>query len=461
MPDGIAPPLPEWALSASIYHIYPFGFLAADTADGTPLERIADWIPHFQAMGVDTLYCGPVAASTRHGYDTIDFYRVDPRLGDLAALKRLIDRLHAAGIRLLLDGVFNHVGRNHPFFQDVLARGRASPYADWFQIDWAGRSAMDDPFDFVSWEGSGRLPFLKLRMPAVRTYLTEVACWWLRETGADGWRLDAAHLLPPDFWAEVSAACRATKPNCLLIGELVEGDYRPFLAGGGLNSATDYHLFGAVQASIKDRSAAPLLKEIQDNRLPGGPYADSRLMSFSGNHDVSRAITRLGSTDAVALALALHGLLPGIPALYYGDELGLAGDYTLAHSNVRQPMPAPDTLIRPAGQYLTPHPARHLIGVIAALTRLRRSHPAFQDGRLVACNSPSPGLLTLVRASERHPQGDGVTRIACAINFSGQAQPLPPHWSHAAPPLFQLGTVGAHQSRLLLGPQSVLCVAVS
>jgi len=390
--------VPDWARRAVFYHIHPYGFLGAPLVKpaGGPVPRLAAlraWIPHLAEMGVSALYLGPVSCSMRHGYDTVDLRRVDERLGDAALLKDLVESLHAAGIRVILDGVYNHVGRDFHAFQDVRRRGRASPYAGWFHIDWTGDNSFGDGFAYESWAGLGRLPRLNLSDPAARAHVIDSGVWWLTEIGADGWRLDAAHEIAPAFWRDFRRACKAARPDCLLVGELVHGDYGLWTGPDLLDAATDYQLYDALWSAVAGGHLSGLAAELRRAHAPGGLYAGHRLLSFLGNHDVDRLMTRLGEVRKLRQALGLLFALPGIPCLYYGDEIGLAGRHSPDNWQVRQPMP-PRTL--------WPAWAEAAVAWTGRLAALRRRLPALADGGCRVVVDDGTDLAVL----RPHPAGD-------------------------------------------------------
>jgi glycosidase len=218
----------DWARDAFFYHIYPLGLCgAADirndhTAPPTPrLRRLWPWIGHLRALGVNALYLGPLFEAGTHGYDTADYYQVDRRLGDNALLAELVAALHAAGIRVILDAVFNHVGRDFWAFRDLQARGAASPYRHWFAgLDFGRRSPYGDPFAYEGWHGHYDLVKLDLAQPDVRGHLFDAAESWIRDFTIDGLRLDAADCIDPAFLRDLAAHTRRQRPDFWLVGEV-------------------------------------------------------------------------------------------------------------------------------------------------------------------------------------------------------------------------------------------------
>ncbi len=210
----------HWANEAVFYHIYPLGFSGAPTRNdlGSPpvnrLDKIGQWLPHIQSLGVNALYLGPLFESSAHGYDTADYFRVDRRLGSNQDLVNLSDMMHKHGMRLILDGVFNHVGRDFWAFRDLQQNGEASPYHEWFDgIRFGETSPYGDNFTYQPWEGHYDLVRLNLRDADVRAHIFEAVRIWFEEFKIDGLRLDVAYLLDEDFLRELSAFCKSLRPD--------------------------------------------------------------------------------------------------------------------------------------------------------------------------------------------------------------------------------------------------------
>jgi glycosidase len=375
-PQTVAP-VPAWAQEAIIYHIYPLGFLGCphkNPGRGEPVPRLArlkDWTGHIAGLGCNTILLGPIFESETHGYDTIDLQQVDRRLGDRQTLRELIDHWHAHGFRVLLDGVFNHTGRRCFAFQDLRRHGAQSRYAGWYRVDWQSDNKHRDGFTYRGWHGSSGLPELKLSNREVRRYLFDTARFWLEEMGIDGWRLDAASDVPVRFWRPFREVCKTARPDCLLFGELVYGEYDQYLGPNGLDAATHYPFYEMLCRAMNRGRFGHLARLLRDHRRHPPPGA---LLSFMGNHDVSRPRTRLNNPAHFYPANVLMMGLPFIPCTYYGDELGLAGDKAQGDWHLRPPMP--DRAHWPADA-----PDRYQ--ALARLAGVRREHPIWQTGRLV------------------------------------------------------------------------------
>ena len=279
-------------------------------------------------LGCNGLALGPVFASQTHGYDTVDYLRVDPRLGDDADFDRLAAACRERGIRLLLDGVFNHVGRSHPRFVQALQDGVGSQAGDWFHLSEDGGTVRAGDF-----EGHDQLVTLNHANPAVVNHVVEVMCHWL-ERGADGWRLDAAYAVPAEFWAQVLPRVRERFADAWFVAEMIQGDYASYLEASTIDSVTQYELWKAIWSSLNDGNFYELDWTLtRHNELlaphPDAPDSSSRSgvlpMTFVGNHDVTRLASALKDPRHLVHAYALLFFLGGTPSIYYGDERAAEG----------------------------------------------------------------------------------------------------------------------------------------
>lgn len=365
------------------YHLYPLGFCGAarrnDFASpaGTGLRAIAGHIPRLRDLGVNALYLGPLFESTAHGYDTLDYYWVDRRLGTNGDLKALVQAFHEAGIMVILDGVFNHTGRRFFAFRDLQEKREASAYRDWFsQVDFSRPGPAGDPFCYEGWNGCYDLIKLNGHNRNVREYLLGAVRFWIDEFDIDGLRLDAADLLLPDFMEELNRVCTSSKPGFYLLGEVIHGDYRHWAAPGRLDSVTNYELYKGLWSSLKDHNFFELAWTLNRQFGTEGLYRDLLLYNFVDNHDVNRVASILNNE---AQLFPLYGLLftvPGIPSIYYGSEYGVRGEKQ-GHS---------DAALRPAWESLqadsadgTGTPAA-LFATIRRLAALRRGSRVLREG---------------------------------------------------------------------------------
>ncbi len=386
--------VPEWARRAVFYHIYPLGFFGAPAENprsGPPAPRLYEllgWLDHIQELGATAIYLGPIFESERHGYDTIDYFSVDRRLGDVTLFKEVVGEIHRHGLKVILDGVFNHTGREFFAFKDILEKRSSSPYVGWYFIDWHGNTRYNDGFGYPGWGGHASLPKLNLANPEVRAYLFEVARMWLGDVGADGWRLDAAGDIDPGFWWEFRRVCKQVNPECFLVGELVHGDYRKWVAPDLLDSGTNYQLYDAIWRSLNDRNYWNLKSMMDRSDHPQyGVYADILLFNFIGNHDVARILSRLKEPRHVYPALIFLLTTRGIPCLYYGDEAGLRGRKEDGDPALRTPMPRRESW---------PDREGHIFRAISRLARIRREHPALYAGDFDSLET-APTLYSYIR----------------------------------------------------------------
>ncbi|TFV86943.1 alpha-amylase family glycosyl hydrolase [Blastococcus sp. CT_GayMR16] len=375
----------DWIRHAIWWQVYPLGATGAERAalpTGAPavprLTELQAWLPHLVGLGCNGLALGPVFESSTHGYDTVDHLSVDRRLGTEQDLQELIEACHSRGVRVLFDGVFNHVGRDFPRFREVLEQGPRSPAAAWFDID-AGRPGPDG-FGYRDFEGHSALVALDHGNPEVAEHVTRVMTYWC-DRGVDAWRLDAAYAVPPAFWREVLPRLRDRHPAVWIVGEVLHGDYARYVADSGVDSVTQYELWKAVWSSLNDRN----LFELAHALCRHGEMVRAFLpQTFVGNHDVTRVASRLDDPRHLPLALALLFALPGVPTVYYGDEFGLRG--------VKEDRAGGDDAVRPRLPEST-EPADPGAAAVADLHRrligVRRRHPWLADARV-----EEPDLLT-------------------------------------------------------------------
>lgn len=314
----------------AVYHIYPLGFCGCpktnDYSENTEnrLKKIEDAIPHIKEMGFNAIYFGPVFQSVAHGYDTVDYTKIDSRLGTNADFAALCKKLHENGIKVILDGVFNHVGRDFTKFVEV--RNGNNGYRDWFHIN-DGNSCYNDGFWYEGWEGHFELVKLNLRHPDVQHHIFECIRQWKDEFGIDGLRLDVAYCLDKDFIRALRGFCDSLSPDFFLVGELLHGDYNQFVGDGMLHSCTNYECYKGLYSSMNSCN----LFEITHSLLRQfGPenwtlYKGKHLLSFVDNHDVTRVASILQNSAHLPLIYALLFGMPGIPCIYYGSEWGAEG----------------------------------------------------------------------------------------------------------------------------------------
>lgn len=310
-----------WAEQAMWWHVYPLGFCGApirepDSAPAPRLRKLLNWLDYAVDLGATGLLLGPISASETHGYDGLDPFVIDPRLGGERDFDDLVAGCRERGLRLVLDGVFSHVSARHPDLLQALAEGPDSPKAGLFDIDW---EAPGGPAPHV-FEGHEGLARLNHDQPQAVDYAASVMNHWL-DRGIDGWRLDAAYSVNPAFWAQVVERVRAKHPDAWLLGEVIHGDYPGFVAATGIDTVTQYELWKALWSSIADRN----LFELDWALVRHGEFQEHFTpQTFVGNHDVTRIASTLGADGAV-VALAILLTVGGIPSIYAGDERGFTG----------------------------------------------------------------------------------------------------------------------------------------
>lgn len=362
-----------WVLSAIFWQIYPLGFTGAPVRPVGDHERVlthrlrhlVNWLDHLVELGCNGLLLGPIFTSTSHGYDTVDWLSVDPRLGDDADFDLLIAEARARGIRVVLDGVFNHVSAEHPAYRAALA-DPAAPENGLFRIDRSSGEA--HPWLF---EGNPDLIALDHASERVAERVGEVMRHWLAR-GADGWRLDAAYAVDPDFWARVLPGVRAEFPQAWIFGEMIHGDYQGYAERAGLDSITQYELWKGIWSSLVDINAWELDHALTRHNALLEHFWPT---TFIGNHDVTRIAERVGDERAVLAATVLF-TVGGVPCVYYGDERAWHGrkeDRPGGDDAVRPIYPASPGDLDPAGEPMQ-RVYQRLIGV-------RRRHPWLVDAR--------------------------------------------------------------------------------
>lgn len=399
---------PAWVEHAIWWHVYPLGFVGAErSSDGVDvthrLGRLTDWFDYAQELGTSGIALGPVFASATHGYDTLDYFRIDPRLGDGNDFAELVAAAHDRGLRVLLDGVFNHA-----------APGYVEP-------------RMLRP-DGASFEGHPGLVTLDHDDPAVSDLVVEVMCHWLA-AGADGWRLDAAYAVPTGFWARVLPRVRERHPDVYVVGEVIHGDYTAIVHDSGMDAVTQYELWKATWSAINDRNLFELAHALErHDELPFAP------LTFVGNHDVTRIASRIDDGRHLPHALALLFTVAGTPSVYYGDEQAFRGtkeEREGGDDEVRPEFPAsPDELSPLGAETFRLH--QELIGLRRRHPWLHRAHSSpvhLTNTRLVLALERDGQRLELALNLDDAPLAhDGVAEVLAGdAHLDGSRATVPPH----------------------------------
>ncbi|GAB6088536.1 alpha-amylase family glycosyl hydrolase [Spirochaeta dissipatitropha] len=404
------PKTETWHDGAVFYHIYPLGFCGSEG-----LQKIIDQVPHIKDLGCEAVYLGPVFASSKHGYDTADYFRIDPRLGTESDFIRLADSLHAAGIRIVLDGVFNHVGRDFWAFKKLLEEGSESQYRDWFcDVDFSEKSPYGDPFSYKGWEGHFDLVTLNLHHAPLREHLFQAVDWMIDVLGIDGLRLDVAYCLPDWFLRDLRMHVNQKKKDFYLLGEVIHGNYAEYLGADMLDSVTNYECYKGLWSSLNDANYFEIAYSLKRQFGTEGISKGYHLYSFVENHDVDRAASLLNTQ---AHLYPLYGMLmtmPGSPAIYYGGELAAGGIKTNGD----------DSPLRPAWSDLpdinslkVPDKGINLRNFIRELSAARKVCPALESGAYRELHV-SHQAMAFLRIKDSDSPGQNSAAVA-AFNASG------------------------------------------
>ena len=322
-----------WAYESVFYQIYPLGFAGAPFENDGVLEhrilKVIDWIPHMKKLGINAIYFSPVFESDTHGYNTRDYTKIDCRLGTNEDFKKVCDALHKEGIKVVLDGVFNHVGRGFWAFQDVLKNRESSPYVSWFnRIAFDGNSNYNDGLWYEGWEGNYDLVKLNLHNEDVIQHIFHAVEGWINEFDIDGIRLDVAYCLDYGFLNRLRGFCDSKKADFFLLGEVLHGEYGRMLNEMNIHSVTNYQCYKGIHSAFNSANMFEiihsLLRLFEDQQWAVARGA--HLLSFADNHDVTRIASIIQDPNCLPLVYAMVFGMPGIPCVYYGSEWGTKAD---------------------------------------------------------------------------------------------------------------------------------------
>lgn len=366
-----------WYDEAVFYHIYPLGMTGAEKENSynepnPRLRTLFPWISHIKKSGFNAIYIGPLFESVGHGYETTDYKKLDSRLGTNSDLTEFVSLCHAEGIRVILDGVFNHTGRDFFAFRDIQKNRESSPYKDWYcNVNFRGNNEYNDGFSYDNWGGYNLLVKLNQHNPEVRDYIADVIRFWVSEFDVDGIRLDAADVLDFNFMQSLRAVANEVKSDFWLMGEVIHGDYNRWANEGTLHSVTNYQLHKALYSGHNDKNyfeIAHTVKRLNDmfgNKL--------NLYNFVDNHDVERIYTKLNNKNHFVPVHILLYTLPGIPSVYYGSEFAIDG----------RKEKFSDASLRPYlsyEEYSEKAKTSDTVKLISALGKIRQSTPALSYG---------------------------------------------------------------------------------
>ena len=337
-----------WAYESVFYQIYPLGFCGApfenDGVEEHRILKVIDWIPHILKLGADAIYFSPVFESDTHGYNTRDFKKIDCRLGSNDDFAKVCEELHKEGIKVVLDGVFNHVGRGFWAFQDVLANRESSRYRDWFHINFGGNSNYNDGLWYEGWEGNYDLVKLDLRNEEVIQHIFDAVKYWVETFDIDGLRLDVAYCLDKDFLKRLRQFTDSLKEEFFIVGETLHGDYKQWANNEMCHSVTNYECYKGLYSSFNSMNMFEIVHSLLRQFGPENwtLYRGKHLLSFVDNHDVTRVASILTNEKHLPLIYALCFGMPGIPCVYYGSEWGAKAQKSEGDPALRACFAAPE-----------------------------------------------------------------------------------------------------------------------
>lgn len=371
----------RWFEEAVFYHMYPIGMTGAPRRNEQQevthrFRELENWLPHIASIGATAIYIGPLFESTSHGYDTRDYKLVDRRLGDNDDFKHFVQEAHKLNIKVVVDGVFNHTGREFFAFQDIQKNRENSPYCCWYKgINFGWNTPYNDGFGYEAWRNCFELVNLNLWEPQVRNYLLDVIGFWIDEFDIDGIRLDCADCLEFSFMEDMRRFTNEKKKDFWLMGEVIHGDYSRYIKPEMLDSVTNYELHKGLYSGHNDHNyfeiAHTIRREFDEN---GGIYRGMKLYSFVDNHDVDRIASKLNVPGHIYPVYTLLFTLPGIPSIYYGSEWGIKG--RKEGSN--------DDPLRPAvdlEKALEQEADKKLLDWVTLLGKIHKEQPALSEGR--------------------------------------------------------------------------------
>lgn len=408
-----------WYERAVFYHIYPLGMTGApmqntEDAAADRFTELDQWIPHMQDLGCSAVYIGPLFESSSHGYDTRDYKLVDRRLGSNEDFAAFVRKCHEADIRVVVDGVFNHTGREFFAFRDIQQKREASPYCGWYRgINFGWNSPLGDSFGYDAWQGHFELPCLNLQNPEVKQYLFDVIQFWIDAFDIDGIRLDCANVLDFQFMKELRTQTGRMKEEFWLMGEVIHGEYSRWVNDEMLHSVTNYELHKSLYSGLNDHNFFEIAHNVKRLEAIG-----TKLYTFLDNHDENRIASKLNLKEHLDLAYLLLFTLPGVPSIYYGGEWGVEGMRSRDS----------DVALRPCIP-IADAPKLHsdLTDFITVAAKIHRDHPEFYGGRYQEL------LLTNRQyAFARH--GEGSIAVTALNSDDGEAVlniPVPVHASEA------------------------------
>jgi len=400
-----------WFDDAVIYQIYPLGLcdaLEGGSPEDHKILKVLDFIPHIKKLGATTVLFNPLFDSDYHGYDTRNYFEVDRRLGTKEDFKKVCDEIHKAGLKIMLDGVFNHVGRGFWAFKDVQEKRWDSPYKDWFKISFDGNTAYNDGFWYEAWEGCYELVKLNTWNGDVRNHIFDAIRSWVADYDIDGLRLDVAYCLDNDFLGALRWCANQVKPDFVLMGETLHGDYNRWMNDNACHSVTNYECYKGIYSSFNCANMHEIAYSL--NRQFGSEqwciYTGKHLLSFADNHDVSRIATILTDKNNLKPLYGLVFGMPGVPSVYYGSEWGMEGDKKNGDKTLRPALDKPEW--------------NELTDFISSLAKAKTGSPALRYGGY-------KNLLTQPKQMIFERCAEGQERVIVAIN--SDSNPFTAHFN--------------------------------
>lgn len=366
----------KWYDKAVFYHIYPLGFCGVPKQnDGVceehHFDKLEAWLPHIADLGCTGIYIGPLFESVGHGYETTDYKMVDRRLGSNEEFAAYVKKCHEMGLRVIVDGVFNHTGREFCAFKDIKEKREQSLYKDWYcNVNFWGNNEYNDGFSYDNWGGYNLLAKLNQRNPQVKDYIYDVIRFWVKEFDIDGIRLDAADVLDFEFMKGLRWVANEVKEDFWLMGEVIHGDYSRWANGDMLHSVTNYELHKGLFSGHNDHNYFEIAHSVK--RLLG-LCGQVRLYNFVDNHDVARIYNKLNNKAHLIPVHMLLYTLPGIPSIYYGSEFAVEGAKIKgSDDSLRPSLDLQECMGREEG--------KELLHLLRKLGQLKRERPELSDG---------------------------------------------------------------------------------
>ena len=427
-----------WAYNETFYQIYPIGFCGAPVHnDGVTEHRIlkiGEWAEYLGDLGIGSIILNPIFESDNHGYDTRDFRKIDCRLGTNEDFKEVCEKLHDNNVKIMLDGVFNHVGRGFWAFKDVQEKNWDSPYKDWFHISFDGNSAYNDGFWYEGWEGHYELVKLNLDNPDVQHYLLDAVDYWIRCFDIDGLRLDVAYSLPRWFMAMLSDHCKSQKQDFFMLGEVLGDNAGYMYTEAKLDAITDYPSYKAFWSSFNSLNMFEYAHTLKRNAMD--MYRGRDLLTFVDNHDVNRISSTLTDERKLPLVFGLLMAVPGIPCIYYGSEWGIKGEKIQGVT---------DAPLRPELDAPAPN---DLSDLVSKYIHMRRGHKALSMG-----DYKDLVLTNKQYVLERNYEGE---KIVVALNIDDAPYTIYPPIEHGSYQDLMSGEMVDYNGQLELPPLSII-----